>query len=606
LAAKQAEAELWDLLPAAARVNGHDGGSMISLRGRSKHGVAAFGLVLWCAATASCRSELSAESRANRTSEPASIEALALLGAKPGDVVGVNGRNLRPGMTLVVDGIEVALNVQNSTSASFIMPQGIGIGLVSVGLSADDPAALSIVSDSADDELPIMLVVPELVCSDVKFRNAKGEVKLGRRDCAATASGGAMPAKCKSDGETGCVATSAFKATKTASLRPTDIRKGVTIAGVAGMLVGAPADCTSDGAIGCVANAAYRAADMSAVTAGTIKRGATVAGVLGAFPSAAYPLPRYGDAGTSTGVIGDGGITTPLTAFATQLKSDAPFEFWDASGVRRTGAGDADLVAANVLAGVDLENVAVAGTAPVYAPCAADAAIGCITTSRYKAADTDSSVISAWDIRQGKSVGGIAGQLTFYKSRSDLTRFNRTSGTGALAGIDIYDSIDDYNASGALPTQAPTAWPAWNATHWQRDAGSDDGAGGGTAGDGICNGGEDCVYADRIAALLWAQSDQVDRMWEDAITFCDGLNAAAFGGYASGWRVPTQVELMHAYADGIWSQMSAAKLNLGGGFWSTTTNSTDPTTAWIAFINDGRFSNSPKSQNNKTICLRSN
>jgi hypothetical protein len=565
----------------------------------------ALGLALpWCTTLPGCSSKISVDSRESRKDEPASIEGLGLLAAKPGDVVDVNGRNLRPGMTIVVDGVEVALNVQSSTSATFIMPQGIGIGLVTVGLSADDPAALSIVSDSANDELPIMLVVPDLVCSDVKFRNAKGEVKLGRRNCAPTAGGDAMPAPCKSDGETGCVASSDFKAVSAAGVRASDIRKGVTIAGVAGTLVKAPADCASDGAIGCVTTAAYRAADMSVVTAGVIKRGTTVAGVLGAFPSAAYPLPRYQDGGTSTSTVGDGGITTPLTNFSTQLKANAPFEYWDGSGVRRTGSGDADLVAANVLTGVDLENVAVSGSAPVYAPCAADAAVGCITTSRYKAADTDASVISAWDIRQGKTMGGIAGQLTFYKSRSNLPRFDRQSGAGALTGIDIYDSIDDYNGGGAFPAQGPVGWPVWNTTHWVRDAASDDGAGGGTADDGACNGSEDCVYADRIAALLWARSDQSDRTWEDAITYCDSLNAAEFGGYASGWRVPTQVELMHAYADGIWSQMSSSRLNLGGGFWSTTTNSSDATTAWMSFINDGRFSNSPKSQTNKTLCVR--
>lgn len=61
----------------------------------------------------------------------------------------------------------------------------------------------------------------------------------------------------------------------------------------------------------------------------------------------------------------------------------------------------------------------------------------------------------------------------------------------------------------------------------------------------------------------------------EAIAFCEGLNAAAFGGKTD-WYLPTQKELMQAYIDGIYSQ--DPEFGTRNTFWSSTVLSTDSKT----------------------------
>jgi hypothetical protein len=98
-------------------------------------------------------------------------------------------------------------------------------------------------------------------------------------------------------------------------------------------------------------------------------------------------LPRYSNGGATTNTVGDGGITTDLTNFITQLTTDGGFEFWDRTGIRRTGAGDSDIVGTNVVTGVDFENLSVEGSAP-------------------SGAEPD-----AWDLRAGVTAGSVTGKL---------------------------------------------------------------------------------------------------------------------------------------------------------------------------------------------------
>ncbi len=217
------------------------------------------------------------------------------------------------------------------------------------------------------------------------------------------------------------------------------------------------------------------------------------------------------------------------------------------------------------------------------ADCTTDGQIGCVTTSRYKSMDTDPSVISVWDIRKGKTAGGLDGELAFYKSM--VGAFNRASGTGAHGGADVFDTVNDINDNGAFPMTVPTVtnggaavagWYQATGANWVRDAQSDNGAGGGTAGNGLCEGSEHCVFKDLLTGLYWTRHDGSFQTWENAITYCNGLNGTICGGYASGWRLPTSKEQFQAYIDGIYSLKDANKLNLEGNTaWSSTTYSTD-------------------------------
>ena len=215
--------------------------------------------------------------------------------------------------------------------------------------------------------------------------------------------------------------------------------------------------------------------------------------------------------------------------------------------------------------------------------------------------DTDDSVITAWDIRSGKTAGGIAGEIAFYKNMVDTSTYNRTSGTGGLAGADVYDTIDDSNSSGSFPTTAPGGWEQATGANWLRDPASDDGTGGGTASDGLCNGSEDCVYQDQLTGLFWIQDDATTRNWSNAITYCDGLS---YGGYTD-WRLPVQKELIQAYTDGIWSLKTATELNLTNtAYWSASTVSTDIFSGWRVFVYAGFVANSGKSSSSRVLCTR--
>ncbi len=204
--------------------------------------------------------------------------------------------------------------------------------------------------------------------------------------------------------------------------------------------------------------------------------------------------------------------------------------------------------------------------------------MGCITTSQYKSADTNA--YTEWDIRKGKTVGGKVGEIAFYKNMANTTTFNRTSGTGALAGVDIYDTIRDYNDGGAFPTQNPTGWFQANGGNWIMDPTLD--VGGGVAGDGICSGTEVCIYIDRITGMKWAKTVSGSYTWEQAITYCENLT---LGGYTT-WRLPTEKDFHQAYVDGIWTL--AIKLNLPGVYiWAATTDPATTTRAVKISIEEG-------------------
>ncbi len=56
----------------------------------------------------------------------------------------------------------------------------------------------------------------------------------------------------------------------------------------------------------------------------------------------------------------------------------------------------------------------------------------------------------------------------------------------------------------------------------------------------------DIVILDRLTGLMWTKQMNVSgttMSWNDAVDFCNGLNAANYGGYNHGWRLPSVREL---------------------------------------------------------------
>ena len=157
-----------------------------------------------------------------------------------------------------------------------------------------------------------------------------------------------------------------------------------------------PSACTSDGQTACVADASFPAADASLAVAGNIKSGVTIAGTAGDYPSSTYPLP-------SASATADLDNAT----FNAKIKSATAFEYWTSDGTHQTGAGDADITAANIVSGTSIFGTAGSASAGGGPTCTSDGETGCTTDNTFKAVDTSS--INAWDIKSGKSVGGISG-----------------------------------------------------------------------------------------------------------------------------------------------------------------------------------------------------
>ncbi len=378
---------------------------------------------------------------------------------------------------------------------------------------------------------------------------------------------------CNTDGATGCITSVSFKAANMSNVLAANIKSTITIAGVAGSLTPeSHTNCAADGAVGCVTTASYKAANMTIVNAGTIKSGTVIAGVTGQYPSGSYPLASA----TATADL-------DLATFDAKIKSAVAFEWFDSSGTLHTNTGDPDIVAANILS-----NATIFGTTGAVLNCTADNQVGCVTNGPFRSADTNA--FNAWDIRRGKTVAGVSGNIAFFKNMADTSVFDRSSGTAGAAGLDVYDTVEDTNNNAAFPTQNPGGWFQANGSNWTMDPTSDNGTGGGVAGDGICNGGEACVYIDNLTGIYWARDDGTSRNWENSITLCENL---AYGGYTD-WRVPTQKELMQAYTNGIWSKRTPLNLDLGVFFyWSSTTVSTSIAlaNAWVVYLDSGATSN---------------
>lgn len=163
---------------------------------------------------------------------------------------------------------------------------------------------------------------------------------------------------------------------------------------------------------------------------------------------------------------------------------------------------------------------------------------------------------------------------TSCRNLADLSRFDAIV-PPARVGADIYDSIDDFNAGGALPFDALFGSPRFSCGpgEW-RAAGIDSGT-----SPGFCNDADDqCAVIDELAHTAWtALPTSQPLLWQQAASACDALQFAG----ADDWRLPTQKELMAAYVHGIRSEQSPffiADLNLW--MWSSTTSSANKYVAW--------------------------
>ena len=396
-------------------------------------------------------------------------------------------------------------------------------------------------------------------------------------------------ANCSADGTTSCLTVSGFPSANTTGAAA-KIVTGQTLAGVSGSAAAVPSNCSSDGQTNCVAITTYPALQKSLLTASVLKNGTVINGVTGAYPNASNPL-----AGST--------VAADLTAatFNAQVKSTTAFEYFDSTGALQSGAGDADITAANILTSISIFGTS--GTAPaIVAPDAWNVRAGTVingVTGELNASCRNRSTASLFDagvpytastvdatantltitghpftsnmtVRVGASTaptGITIDSTTYYVIYVDANtiRLSAASGPGAQVDItavgadvtvyrwsdgtlDWWDSIDDYNNNSTYPwgwIAGTTSDTDCNYTNWQD-----------LTADGTCNAAADnCIMKDRITGLTWSESYPVPGVaaasttlsWQKAIQHCNNLS---WGGF-SGWRLATQKELMEAYIHGI-------------------------------------------------------
>jgi hypothetical protein len=568
---------------------------------------------------------------------PMEITDRSPLVAGPGTIVTLTGKNFRSGLKLAALGLQgaamPAVTVESDTKATFTMPAGAAFGPLALTLEQDGTSQrISVFFEAGQTDFPIITDSADQICTGKKFYNASGTLTEGTKNCSGTAL-----ANCKSDGEVGCATTAAYKAVKMANFTDGDIRTGVTVAGIDGALSGAPAACSSDGQLGCLSVTNFPAVDkVVKLTAGNIKDGVIIAGVTGDYPSATNVL-----AGA------DGTADLDLATFDAKVKAAAAFEWFDSTGARYTNTGDTDIIQAKIANGETIFGTTgnlVGGAAPAAWDLRAGVTVGAVTgklksncrngvnsaiidhTFPGLAATltngNDELAMPAHGLSPNDEVRilytteptGLNNFTTYYVIVLDAGRIqlSTTSGPGAAFdftgdGADvtvhrwndgtrnIWDTIDDHNSGGFSLSQYPAGWSADNFCGgvdtpaggdedlvWQDVTATASGAAGcDTAGD-------ECRMKDKISGLEWSEYGGVMSLgWRGAVEYCENLTHDS----QSDWRLPTQKELMDAYTHGIRSAdnanwLTAAQMD-AVYFWSASSVSNDPGSAWIVNLANG-------------------
>ena len=397
-------------------------------------------------------------------SQKAGLAAKILIGQT---VAGVSGAaTLRPA-NCVADGSTdcVAVAAFPAADKSAFTASDLRSGLTVAGITGSLVGAP--VACSADGQTSC-LAYASFVSANVSGAAAK--ILTGQTLAGIAGTGAIRPSDCAVDGGTNCVAVANFPAIdKVNSLQAnvSQIRSGLTLAGVAGTL----ANCSVDGGAGCVAVGPTYAAALTTGAAAKIITGQSLAGVAGS--GLGKPADCTSDGGIGCVTVSNfpavdrvtnlsaakrlkihptvtvGGVAGTLADCSVDGGEDcfANFAFPAAS----VSGAAAKIVTGQTLAGVS-------GTATAApANCAADGATNCVAVALFPAIDkaTKLSVGNAGKIHSSLTIAGVVGTLADCAADGGtnclaVSAFPAANVTAAAAKILTGQTLAGISGSGAL------------------------------------------------------------------------------------------------------------------------------------------------------------
>ena len=418
--------------------------------------------------------------KVSSVSSSASSASLQPMSAKPGEMVTITGTKFDKlqRITVIVAGIDgvtktVPATFVSESLATFLMPQGLGLGLKSATLAIQGkemPGALRIVADDDANTLPIIIDEATEICSTKTYIDKTGAKAVGTKNCAPVA---ATVADCTADGAIGCKTVAAFPAANAAAAVAGNIKTGVSIGGISGSFSGSFSNCSTAGEQSCIAAGTYFAGTACAADASNcfLPTYAVATQPLKAISFNAIDPAKMLDSLTLSGVTG-----TVVSRGSWALTAAFP------------GAGYYTGISAAPTAGTMLTGTtvnAVAGTATAApAVCSTNGVTGCVTTSTYQSGDLTN--LTEGNIKNGTTIAGVAGlypnatyklpsaggaavltNATLDAKVKSATAFELWTEAGAreqsvgdadITAANIANGVSIFGLSGTLTATAPNAW----------------------------------------------------------------------------------------------------------------------------------------------------
>ena len=333
----------------------------------------------------------------------------------------------------------------------------------------------------------------------------------------------------------------------------------------------AQGSCTTDGQVGCLTTSTFKPVNTSTLNASKIALGTTIAGITGT----KYDMKQCRNASNLSlfdtrpaaatvkipeEILGVAANTLTIGGSGHGLATNNQVQIYCTNGVGTQMGGGPVSVGTNYYAivmsgtGIRLE-ATIAGGALTIASTA-----GC--TGTWVIAPTADLVAQNTDtIDDSNGTGSTAPSSSPWGSDYLCNESNFTNKTGAAP----------LAPSNTIPTHANQTWNK--------------------------------IWRDELTGLHFTNTLHTaggPSDWYMASVLCTNLDALNGGNGGSGWRLPTQKELMQLYINGV----SKIALGTSENFWTSTAPSFSSFNAYAVFLADGSVSYNSRSSSNSVICVR--